>query len=712
MTRKPINRPSRNRTPVHGRVFAAAFLLAALVFGTILPHGVHGANVEVSDIFLMIDDYTNDSTVDAWAALNFTDAPIPPPAQVDDVFFEWFAPNGTMVFQQTVDPNDFAWAQSSYRVTAVGRWTLNATYTTNTSVHESLSFSVLPNVWGPLPVMLNFTTVVGRSGLLTILPGTQIRFPRGGALRVQGKLIASGTPAQPIVFTSNAASPAAGDWNVLSFLETADNSSEVSEARVQYSDGGIRIKGSSPSISNVTFTNNLMSNINAQNSGSSIRDVTITGGGYGMSLVGSDVEVSFATISDASSGILLQGPGGHVSDIVVNGCTQVGIYAYNASASIENADLSDNNVGIEAYNSTFRAENIMVNRGQIAVEATAGSRVWISNSTMTDIGLRHYSASGGSEIVARNVSLTPPSPLRREVLDTSTILIQNHLWIRARSHDSGLALEGAMIKIYHNGILSSSVLTDFRGEVGPLVLTYGQYNASTFRGELNTVRVDLTGFAFADNDRIVSMASSHVETFNGSVFDYDHDGNPDFNDTDDDNDGLSDQTELAIGTNPLNPDTDGDKMPDKWEFDEQLNPLDPSDAAGDLDGDGLSNLGEYQQGTDPRNPDSDGDGMPDGWEVRYGFNPNNSSDANQDADGDGYTNLEEYQNGTNPRSPESRPPFNPNLGLLGAGDYWPILLLPIAALCAEVVMVSMLSFFAVPRRKRRKMPPLEPAKKD
>ena len=41
----------------------------------------------------------------------------------------------------------------------------------------------------------------------------------------------------------------------------------------------------------------------------------------------------------------------------------------------------------------------------------------------------------------------------------------------------------------------------------------------------------------------------------------------------------------------------------------------------DMDGDGLFNLEEFNLGTDPSDPDTDGDGMPDGWEVEYGLNP-------------------------------------------------------------------------------------------
>lgn len=58
-----------------------------------------------------------------------------------------------------------------------------------------------------------------------------------------------------------------------------------------------------------------------------------------------------------------------------------------------------------------------------------------------------------------------------------------------------------------------------------------------------------------------------------------------------------------MGTDPYNPDTDGDSMPDGWEVDNSLAPL-VEDALGDPDQDGASNLDEYRKGTDPNDPTS------------------------------------------------------------------------------------------------------------
>lgn len=98
--------------------------------------------------------------------------------------------------------------------------------------------------------------------------------------------------------------------------------------------------------------------------------------------------------------------------------------------------------------------------------------------------------------------------------------------------------------------------------------------------------------------------------------------------TDSDDDGLSNIQELSLGTKPYNPDTDGDRMPDGWEYDNGLNPL-VNDANAHSDNDGVTNLDEYRYNTKPQVPDSDGDGKTDGQEIAQDSDPNDISDQGQ-----------------------------------------------------------------------------------
>ncbi len=83
-------------------------------------------------------------------------------------------------------------------------------------------------------------------------------------------------------------------------------------------------------------------------------------------------------------------------------------------------------------------------------------------------------------------------------------------------------------------------------------------------------------------------------------------------------------------------------IPDTWAIAHGLDPNDPAMPSEDPDHDGLTNLQEFQNGTDPNNPDTDGDGLTDGQEVLiYHTNPLLFS-----TDGSGISDGIEVQTGT------------------------------------------------------------------
>jgi hypothetical protein len=131
---------------------------------------------------------------------------------------------------------------------------------------------------------------------------------------------------------------------------------------------------------------------------------------------------------------------------------------------------------------------------------------------------------------------------------------------------------------------------------------------------------------------------------------------------DPDQDGLSNREEIQThGTNPLDPDSDDDGLPDGWEVQYGLSPLSAEGshgAQGDPDGDTLKNLIEYQLGSSPINADTDGDVLPDWWEFRNQTSLISSlgqDGSTGDIDQDGYTNLEEFRVLSDPRNASSYP---------------------------------------------------------
>ncbi|MCM1061651.1 MAG: cellulose binding domain-containing protein [Eubacterium sp.] len=124
---------------------------------------------------------------------------------------------------------------------------------------------------------------------------------------------------------------------------------------------------------------------------------------------------------------------------------------------------------------------------------------------------------------------------------------------------------------------------------------------------------------------------------------------------DSDEDGLPDYIEISLGLDRFNPDTDGDGLPDGYEY--YYLGTDPSrvdsddngitDADEDFDEDGLTNIKEYNLSTNPFVKDSDYDGLSDYDEVyKYDTDPTDC-----DTDKDKVTDGDEIILGLDPNNP-------------------------------------------------------------
>jgi hypothetical protein len=137
---------------------------------------------------------------------------------------------------------------------------------------------------------------------------------------------------------------------------------------------------------------------------------------------------------------------------------------------------------------------------------------------------------------------------------------------------------------------------------------------------------------------------------------------------DSDGDGLSDDEEPMLGTDPTLADTDGDFLGDLVERILGLDPTTcdlppqcnaampmamvcpPAQPYPDTDQDGLDDCEEALLRTDPTLPDTDGDGLPDRLEVLRGGNPL-VNDLLTDSNGDGVTDGEAMKEGLEVSAP-------------------------------------------------------------
>jgi hypothetical protein len=109
------------------------------------------------------------------------------------------------------------------------------------------------------PHIITGNITVSAGVTLTIEPGAEVYFNSGRRMVVRGVLNADGTAADPILFTSNEASPAKGDWQYI-YFNGSDPGSIMDYCEVSYGGGNgamIRVRNSTD---NVTISNSSISN--------------------------------------------------------------------------------------------------------------------------------------------------------------------------------------------------------------------------------------------------------------------------------------------------------------------------------------------------------------------------------------------------------------------------------------------------------------------
>jgi hypothetical protein len=209
---------------------------------------------------------------------------------------------------------------------------------------------------------------------------------------------------------------------------------------------------------------------------------------------------------------------------------------------------------------------------------------------------------------------------------------------------------------YNSSISRNSFLLWFGSEFG---LSWENYDDIGSRSNIYFTRLTFEGAKIGDEVRLTDSGNYYSEypvlAWTGSAFGLCWQDNRDGNYeiyfarvsaieyTDKDSDGLTEDQEYSLGTDPCDPDSDGDGMTDGWEVIAGsscgLDPL-TGDSLEDPDGDGFTNLEEYGNSTDPcvaQIIDTDGDGLTDDDEINiYGTDP-----GNPDTDGDGLSDGDE-----------------------------------------------------------------------
>jgi parallel beta-helix repeat protein len=317
------------------------------------------------------------------------------------------------------------------------------------------------------PYIVTSSVLIGVESTLTIEPGVEVRIDPGLGISVGsegfggGTLVARGTAADPILFTSNVtapATPAAGDWNAITFTESAGDAvfdgtggpylsgSVLEYCIVEYAGGGttntgsITIQASRPWLSNLTVRDSARAGVFAQTTGappmriesSTFRRCSGISTGGGVHLTGGSGHLFVSNTFDDCSGN--SGAGLHVDasavDVINNTFTSNaasgnggGLYIDSPSGTVEGNTFTDNSGSAgggmilqSSNNATVESntftDNFAGNGGGFYING--GSNVVIQSNL---VNLNTASSAGGGAYF----STTAPEIVDNDFLDNDTV---------------------------------------------------------------------------------------------------------------------------------------------------------------------------------------------------------------------------------------------------------------------------------------------------
>ncbi|TGU72114.1 hypothetical protein E4633_07275, partial [Geomonas terrae] len=301
----------------------------------------------------------------------------------------------------------------------------------------------------PYVVLNNILVPVGTT--LTVEPGVVVKFDKDRVLQINGTLLARGTFAQPIIFTSGQTSPAAGDWGRIYFDATSTaavfdsagnylNGSIIEHSIVEYGagpDGMVYLNQASPYISRSVIRNSLASGVFSSNAAKAVvRDSELYGNG-GCGITG----FSFGSAVMNVSGNVIRN-------------NQCGISLGNGV--VNNNIIAGNSIGVTASSSPGTVSfsyNSIVNSAATAVsmENQSGISYLLSNTFSGNSGDQYNNSTivsgngfweSNTVISSNNLfDLVPYAIYNRNVNSTPALSAINNWW--------GTAVDGAIqAKIY------------------------------------------------------------------------------------------------------------------------------------------------------------------------------------------------------------------------------------------------------------------------
>jgi parallel beta-helix repeat protein len=177
------------------------------------------------------------------------------------------------------------------------------------------------------PYIVTGDVLVDAGVVLNIEAGVAVKFGDETRLIADGTLIADGDEAQPITFTSNAATPSPGNWGTINFRGSSTESI-MKWAKISYASDGVTVNAGSPTLEHCNVSNNQRYGVYVSAGAPTIKSSTVSGNGKDgiWNYVGT-ITITSSTISNnKGNGIYKDSETITVQDSVISSNLQSGIY--------------------------------------------------------------------------------------------------------------------------------------------------------------------------------------------------------------------------------------------------------------------------------------------------------------------------------------------------------------------------------------------------
>jgi len=253
-------------------------------------------------------------------------------------------------------------------------------------------------------VLVEGVLAVAPQATLSVEPGTVVRFRRKGSqaplLMVQGRLVAAGTKETPVLFTSNYAAPAPGDWQGILLLGS-EKKNQLENCRIEGAETGI----------DAIFSGVVLKGVWVQLSATGMRfqDTVVTSDGGGASdcdtalrLYESEATLRNLSLTGNRQGVVAQGSSLYLLEGNLSGNKAGAFLGENCRVKIQGGSQVANGSGLTLMGSEGSVTGVKLSKNREFGISLAASRVRVSGNVISGNGNNGMVVSDGAAVAWDN----------------------------------------------------------------------------------------------------------------------------------------------------------------------------------------------------------------------------------------------------------------------------------------------------------------------